>query len=325
VTGYTRMLLAACIEPFAKDCLSRGRSPRTVESQVCYLRKFVEWCAAEEVRWLDGVTLDTLEAYRQHLWDFRKPRTDEPLSIDTRANRLVALKAFFKRMCVLQRILRDPTRDLEIVRDRNRLVGDTLSHDEVVAIMRQALVRGRHGVRDRAILETFYASGGRCQEVCSLDLHDIDFHGEWIRIRHGKGRKERVVPLAESTALWLGRYITQLRPRLLQEPPTKALFINNRGGRFSRASMTSMVRRYRDLAGIEKRGATRLFRRTAATRMIENGAQISYVQAYLGHADISTTQVYVKTVPTMLREVVQKTHPGFSERSTGDRRFGEPD
>ena len=166
------------------------------------------------------------------------------------------------------------------------------------------------GLRDRAMLEVLYATGIRRSELAHLAVFDIDDDRETLLVRQGKGKRDRMVPIGERALLWVRRYLTEARPRLVAEPDDGTLFVSADGVGFSPDRLTQIAREYVKASGVPKQGTCHLFRHTMATLMLEGGADIRYIQAMLGHAELSTTQIYTQVSIRALRAVHAATHPG---------------
>ncbi len=146
-------------------------------------------------------------------------------------------------------------------------------------------------------------------ELASLKLWDLDLERATATIRLGKGKKDRFIPLGDRAAAWIARYLAESRSRLADEPDDKTVFLSNAGEPFSLDHLSDLVRGYVDAADIGKRGACHLFRHTMATLMLEGGADIRFIQAMLGHADLKTTQIYTHVAIRQLQEIHRATHP----------------
>jgi integrase/recombinase XerD len=199
-----------------------------------------------------------------------------------------------------------------------------LTAEEAERVLAQPDVRDPLGLRDRALLEVFYATGMRRSEVASLQLGDVDVDRATAEIRQGKGKKDRIVPLGERAALWIAKYIREARQRLVSEPDDRTLFLSNAGEPFSPDYLTEMVAGYVEAADIGKRGACHLFRHTMATLMLEGGADTRFIQAMLGHADLKTTQIYTHVAVRQLQAIHKATHPGvkLDKRAKGEDKDG---
>ncbi|MBM3965746.1 MAG: hypothetical protein FJ308_11875 [Planctomycetes bacterium] len=186
---------------------------------------------------------------------------------------------------------------------------------EAEAVLAKANIHDPLGLRDRAILETLYSTGIRRLEVIGLKIFDIDSDRGTIMIRQGKGKKDRMVPIGNRALKWIERYTSEVRPRLIIDPNDATLFLTHLGEAFTTNRLTQMVREYVDSADIGKRGSCHLFRHTMATLMLENGADVRFIQVMLGHAKLETTQIYTQVSIRKLKEIHEATHPAKDERS----------
>jgi integrase/recombinase XerD len=249
-----------------------------------------------------------LEAYQRHVFHYRK-KNGEPLAFTGQQDRLVPLRVWFKWMARHHHILHNPASELEMPRLGFRLPKAVLTATEAEQIIAQPDTRELLGLRDRAILETLYATGMRRLEIANLKLWDVDAERGTVTIRQGKGKKDRVIPIGDRAAGWIARYTRDARVRLAAEPAEGTLFLSNAGEPLSLDYLTEMVRGYVDAANVGKRGACHLFRHTMATLMLEGGADIRFIQAMLGHAKLETTQIYTHVAIRQLREIHRATHP----------------
>lgn len=165
------------------------------------------------------------------------------------------------------------------------------------------------GVRDRAILETLYSTGIRRMELIGLKVTDFDPERGTIVVRQGKGKKDRMVPIGERAILWIEKYLSDVRSSLVVPPDEGTVFLTSMGDPISPNRLTAMCREYVDAAETGKRGACHLFRHTMATLMLENGADIRFIQEMLGHVELSTTQLYTQVSIRKLKEIHSATHP----------------
>jgi integrase/recombinase XerD len=224
--------------------------------------------------------------------------------------RAIAAVRSFHRFCVEEGLLlSDPA--VEIGGPRvPQGIPKALSEAEVEALLAAVPGDGPRPTRDRAILETLYAGGLRISEMVGLDLGDIDLHDGFVRVL-GKGNKERVVPVGRGAREALGDYLARGRPELLPLKRSRdaALFLNARGGRLTRQGAWLIVRGAGDRAGLRGRLFPHVLRHSCATHMLDRGADIRVVQELLGHASLSTTQVYTRVSPERLRAVYDAAHP----------------
>jgi integrase/recombinase XerD len=192
--------------------------------------------------------------------------------------------------------------------------------EEAEAVLAQPDLSTPVGVRDRAMLETFYGTGIRRAELARLNWRDLDIDRKTLMVRQGKGRKDRMVPIGPRAIAWIERYLVDVRPRFASEPDDGILFLTVDGTPFSLDRLTQLVRDYVKASGVDKEGACHLFRHTLATLMLEGGADIRYIQAMLGHAELSTTQIYTQVSIRALQAVHAATFPAAS--NTPRRRGG---
>ena len=285
-----------------------GLSETTVEIRRRMLSRFILWCDERDLDRPQDITRPILERYRRYLYHYRKAN-GEPLSFATQQQRLVPIKMFFKWLTKENYILYNPASELELPRVHRRLPKQLLSADEVERILNQTLLHGELGIRDRAIIETLYSTGIRRAELANLKLYDIDTRNGTLMIREGKGKKDRMVPIGSRAGHWIERYRDEVRPSLVVEPDAGYLFLHEYGEPFRRNRLTDLVKKYIRAAGIDKPGACHIFRHTMATLMLDNGADIRFIQAMLGHSDLSTTQIYTQVSIAKLKEIHALTHP----------------
>lgn len=288
-------------------------SPDTITTRDRCLTRFIVWC---DVRGLDrpqDVTAPVLERYRSHLHNHRKP-DGKPLEFSTQHSLLAPLKAFFKWLNKQNHILYNPAADFELPKVAKHLPKHFLSYEEIETVLANTAVYGQLGIRDRAILETFYSSGIRRMELVNLKLQDVDLERGTLVIFEGKWKKDRVVPLGERACAWVEKYLTEMRPQLVDGDDSGHLFLTDYGEPFVKNRMTDLVKKYLDAAGIDKVGACKLFRTSMATHMLENGADIRYIQMILGHVNLSSTQIYTQVTIKKLKQVHAVTHPAKLHR-----------
>jgi integrase/recombinase XerD len=217
-----------------------------------------------------------------------------------------ALRGFY-RFCVREELLRDdPTENLSPPKSFKALPR-YLSAAQVEALLRAPEVASPLGLRDRAILETFYATGLRVSELIGLDVDAVDLDLGVLKA-FGKGRKERLVPVGEAARDWLKHYLREARPRLLRAP-SEVLFLNHHGRRLSRMGVWGIVRRYAVATGVADVLTPHVLRHSFATHLLERGADLRAIQELLGHARLSTTQRYTHVNAAQLIDAYRKAHP----------------
>jgi integrase/recombinase XerD len=178
-------------------------------------------------------------------------------------------------------------------------------------------------VRDRAILEVFYSTGIRRSELAHLAVTDIDHERATLLVRQGKGKKDRLIPVGERALAWVHRYLAEVRPKLaVAGDDDGTLFLSADGMPFALDALTRLASQYVKASGVPKTGACHLFRHTMATLMLEGGADIRYIQAMLGHAELSTTQIYAQVSVRALQAVHSATHPAAAAPPRAGRHCG---
>src|SRR5690606_2203361 len=203
-----------------------------------------------------------------------------------------------------------PGYELELPRLERRLPRAVFSAKEVEQVLALSDLETPLGIRDRAMMEVLYSTGLRRTELGALRLGDIDADRGTVLVRLGKGRKDRVVPIGERALLWVGRYLDEVRPSFVAPPGHPALFVNHAGAPIPPARLTQLLRRYVDRADLGKTGACHIFRHTMATLMLEGGADVRLIQEILGHAELSTTEIYTRVNIKHREAVHAATHPG---------------
>jgi len=301
--------LNQCRDYYLEDCMARGQSPRTLETKKSSLRFFIRWCDQLGTTRASQVKPDLLERYRLHICQFRQPFNHRLLDMATQRNRLTAVKVFFHRLKKRGFTSTDPGVDFDLPRVARRLPKGILNLTEIESIFDAIPSQTTTGIRDRAVLETYFATGIRRMELAGLNTIDIDMISGLVTILRGKGAKDRRVPIANRACAWIERYLEKSRPILAGDLSVDALFLDDKGLRFRGHQLSHKVSTYIKASGIRHQGACKLFRHSTATLMHENGADIRYIQEMLGHADISTTQIYTHVTINRLREVYARTHP----------------
>jgi integrase/recombinase XerD len=293
---------------------ARGYSHHTIRSRDAHLRLFLVWFHEEGHRSLNQVTHHTLEKYSLHI---RRQRhaSGHPLSALTRYDRLANVLRFLRWTIQKNGLRQDPTTGIVLPRCKRRLPRAVLTAGEAERVLRQPNTTTNLGLRDRTILEVLYATGLRRQEVIDIELASLDLARGVVTVQLGKGGKDRVVPLGRRASRWIQRYLTASRPALLRGTNCPNLFVTTHRGPLSPERLTVLVHRYIDAAEIGKTGSCHLFRHTMATLMLEGGADLRHVQAMLGHADITTTQIYTHVATRSLRQIHEQTHPAAATQT----------
>ncbi len=293
-------------------------SEHTIKVRRIDLGYFIDWCEERSIRTPHDVTRAMLERYRQYVFAYRRQRDGLPLSANCQGTRLVAVRVFFRWMTRQHHMLFNPASEMDLPKREKRLPRHVLSVAEIAQILNatQTDEPAGLGLRDRAMLETLYSTGMRRAELVTLDLTDIDAERGTVLIRLGKGSKDRMVPIGERALAWIARYIDEVRPRHLDGDNDAMLFLTKQGLRLSGKQLSAIVKKAIDGARLERvqlsgplGSSCHLFRHACATHMLENGADIRFIQALLGHADLGTTEIYTRVAILKLKQVHEATHP----------------
>ena len=284
--------------------IERGCSKNTVSSYGHDLERYVAFLADEGMSEPSQVDRRAIE---RHLASLRA----QGLSPSTVERAVSAIKGFHRFMVSEQICEEHPTADLPLPKKAERLP-DVLSREHVSALLDQNFAQTAAGQRDRTILEVLYGCGLRVSELCGLDVREVHLDEEILRVV-GKGSKERLVPIMGSAASALASYLSMWRASLQGRKQTSAVFLNARGGRISRQSVHAIVEKYGRIAGIDGLHPHTL-RHSFATHMLEGGADLRIVQELLGHADISTTQLYTHVDRSHIRMTYLEAHPRAHEK-----------
>lgn len=289
--------------------------------------EFLDYLAAEK-----GYSGNTLAAYRNDLNQFTQRLSDEAgvtnwaevnqsqivdyilymkeleYASSTVARKVAAIKSFFHYLRDEDIVKNDPTLTLESPKVKKHLP-KAISEEDVERLLAEPTKSDTpKALRDSALLEVLYATGMRVSELVSLNVADVDLEAGTVYCI-GKGDRERVAPIYDQAGLILGRYINEGRPYLLRDAEEKALFLNHRGERLTRQGLWLIIKHYVDAIGIESEVTPHTLRHSFATHMLHGGAKLRDVQKLLGHANISTTQVYTQVTRDHLREAYNEAHP----------------
>jgi integrase/recombinase XerD len=252
---------------------------------------------------------DPSEIKSIHINDFFNSLKDTGLASSSAARYFSSLKGFFNFLFMNRYLVINPMEKISSPKLQKNLPA-VLSIGEIDEILAQPDTNDKLGLRDRAFLELFYACGLRVSELISMKLSSLYFSEEVIRV-FGKGSKERIVPIGSSAIRWIEKYIKESRPRLIKGLKSENyLFLNNRGTKLSRMGIWKIIIKYAEEAGIKKEVHPHTFRHSFATHLLEGGADLRAVQEMLGHADISTTQIYTHVD----REYIKQEHKQFHPR-----------
>ena len=280
--------------------LEDGLARVTLDSYRSDLGRLAQWLADNASEPLLDIRETTLSAFIAHL--SRQTRAS------SQSRYLSTLRRFYRWQLARGRIVADPTLKLANPARPARLP-KVMSEKQVDRLLAAPDLDTALGLRDRAMLETLYATGLRVSELVNLKLHEIGFN-EGVLRAFGKGSKERLVPLGELAIDWLGRYLNEARPDILKGRQSDALFVTARGGAMTRQAFWQLIKRYAATAGIAPdKLSPHVLRHAFATHLLNHGADLRVVQLLLGHADISTTQIYTHVARERLKALHAIHHP----------------
>ena len=279
--------------------VERGLSPNTLAAYRQDLAKFARFCQQRR--------LAPARAERQQIVDFLGSLYQQGLDSRSVARIVVTLRNFFRFLRQERVIRREPTEHLEAPRTWKRLP-KFLSLAEVERLLAAPESRSARGLRDRAMLEVLYATGLRVSELVNLRVSDLQLDAGYLRCL-GKGSKERVVPLGKQSLSALDAYLRHARPQLARRRPSPHLFLSQRGQAMTRQNFWRLLRMRARQAGLRARLTPHVLRHSFATHLLERGADLRSVQLLLGHADISTTQIYTHVAQERLRQLYRAHHP----------------
>ena len=292
---------AAVLDEFCDALwLEDGLSRNTLDSYRRDLRQYDAWLSKGR-----GKTL--LDAGRADLLAYLAHRFHQQAKPRSAARLLSSAKRFYQYLLREGRITADPTLEVESPK-LPRSLPKSLTEEDVEALLGAPDTGQVLGLRDKAMLETLYASGLRVSELVTVGLAQVSQDMGVVRIM-GKGAKERLVPLGEEALSWIRRYVAEGRPQILDGQRSDALFVTARGGAMTRQAFWQLIRRYAAKAGLRKPISPHTLRHAFATHLLNHGADLRVVQMLLGHADISTTQIYTHVARERLKQLHQRHHP----------------
>jgi integrase/recombinase XerD len=287
-------------------------SPETVKGAANDLEWFLRYLEAREIERIADVTEDTLGDYSLRLREQRNMwHEDRKISLSHVSHRLGTLKQFFRWLMEQMIILTNPAEDLELPRLSAWLPQTILTQKEAQRLMDAPDLKSPVGYRDKALLEVLYSTGIRTGELLRLKVSDFDPKNRTLFVSEGKGGKDRVLPLPMIAAGYLKEYVERVRPKFAKalKQDKGVLFLNYTGSPLTRCRMLDLFRRTTKAAGIDKRVTAMILRHSIASHLLENGMDIRYIQEFLGHSKLSTTQIYSKVTLTGLRKMYNKSHP----------------
>lgn len=280
--------------------VEKGLAKNTLESYERDLKGFLSYLHKEAV---GGVE----EIKRSHILGFMAHLRSKGLAASTVSRSLASIRSFFHFLMKERYVQENPANDMESPKQEKKLP-KVMSMSEIDFLLKQPDETKTSGIRDKAMLELLYATGIRVTELIDLCINDVNTESGYIRCL-GKGSKERIVPIGTLAIQKVKDYIGKGRPKMVKELNEQALFVNQHGHRLTRQGFWKILKKYARQAGINKEITPHTLRHSFATHLLENGADLRSVQEMLGHADISTTQIYTQVSKRKLRDVYERSHP----------------
>ncbi|PID39528.1 MAG: site-specific tyrosine recombinase XerD [Proteobacteria bacterium] len=280
--------------------LEKGLNRTTVSAYSSDLMRFSRFLDSRQIDDIHAIHTSLILTYLIHL-------RNKKLGARSRARHLVTLRGFFKYLVMEKMIPADPTQSVDLPKTGISLP-DVLDVEEVQALLAAPNTQTPEGLRDTAMLELLYGAGLRVSELIGLEVNGINMEAGFVRVA-GKGDKERIVPIGRMALTAVQTYAEQARPVLLKQRTCHDLFVTRRGGAMTRQGFWTLIRRYASQAGLTKKVTPHSLRHSFATHLLEGGADLRAVQLMLGHADISTTQIYTHVAQHQLLAAHRKYHP----------------
>ncbi|MBP2649782.1 MAG: xerD 7 [Firmicutes bacterium] len=280
--------------------VERGLAPNTLESYGRDLRQYQTFLQSGQLDFIKDSNRNTIVNYLSNL-------QSKGRAVSTISRNLAAIKSFYQYLVRERYLEKDPAAHLESPKLEKKLP-KILSIAEVEELLKQPNAFLPAGLRDKAMLELLYATGIRVSELISLNISDVNLDMGYIKC-FGKGSKERIVPLGSIAARCVHEYMQRGRQKLVRTYEEPSLFVNHHGNRLTRQGFWKIIKKYAMEASINKDITPHTLRHSFATHLLENGADLRSVQEMLGHADISTTQIYTHVTKNHLKEVYDKSHP----------------
>jgi len=309
------------VHAYCEYLKAKNYAEQSIAYQAMALRAFVAWAHERGLHRPTEVTRPILMRYQRHV-AYALTTKGKPLGIQSQCNRITSVRRFFRYLTLQNVLLYNPAADLELPKRPHRLPKHTLTAEEAERVLSQPDLDDPLGVRDRAILEVLYSTGMRRMELVNLRRGDLDHARGVVAVRMGKGQKDRFIPIGERALAWVEKYLADVRP-LYEIDDRDTLFLTWRGHRLDKHWLGHNVRRYIERAAVDKVGSCHLFRHTCATLMLENGADIRYIQRLLGHALLSTTEIYTHVSIGKLKHIHNLTHP--AQMPDAMRKHGDVD
>ena len=306
--------MVVLLDRFTESMQVGGYAESTIFGRRRLLGYFIAWAAERGITRPNEVTKPIIDRYQR--WVYHTPKANgQPKSFRAQHSQLLPVRAWFKWLTRHNHLLYNPASEMQLPRLEQRLPKLVLTATQAEAILRVPDITTPLGLRDRCILEVFYSSGIRRTEMANLEVYDVSFERGTLMVRQGKGKKDRLVPIGSRALSWVQKYLQEVRSSLLVDPMERSLWLSHQGDAIVANHIAHIVRRAIERSDQGLSGGCHVFRHTMATLMLENGADLRYVQAMLGHANVQTTQIYTQVAIGKLQQIHTATHPARDHRS----------
>lgn len=285
-----------------------NRSAKTIKNVQWSLDKFIKFLKEYQIRDVQDVRSEHIFEYQRyrHYYQNRFMKGDD---VKCQNQHLSVVKGFFRYLKIQDDILKDPTLDVKYAKEPVMLPKSALTDAEMKTLLKQPDTNTLVGYRDRTILELLYSSGLRKSELIHLKVEDVNDDEGYLRVNQGKGNRDRVIPIGRIALKYVETYIKGIRPMFLNARTDKTLFLSQRGQRIGRNTFDQMIMKYVKRTSLKKSITAHTFRRSCATEMIKNKANLMHVKELLGHRSLKTVQAYCDLSIVDLKEAHRKCHP----------------
>ena len=280
--------------------VERNLSPRTLEAYQRDLKHYLSFIVDKDIISLSNIS-------QMHIREYIRSLNEKGLAASSIARIFSSIRSYHKFLSAENYVNENPTLILTSPKAPKKLP-HVLMEEEISAIINAVVGTFQYAKRDKAIIEMLYSCGLRVSELCALSLNNLYLNDDMIRIM-GKGSKERLLPVGGRAKIFLNDYLIHCRPGIQKDKGSSSVFLSRNGNPLTRAMINNILRKWSQVAGISKSVSPHTLRHSFATHLLEGGADLRFVQALLGHSDISTTQIYTHLDKHHLKEVYQTHHP----------------
>ena len=299
------MDVVTIVTEFKYRLKAKGYASSTIDGYRKRLDEFATYLKGRKIFDLKTVT-------NRIIRDYQEAVMGQANAMETKALKIRAVKRLFEHLEQNHLLLVNPTEGIVETCRKNRQPGPVLTQAQVKRLLQQPALSSRTDIRDRAIMEVLYSTGIRLNELICLEVYHADLKDKVLYIRKGKGGRQRVVPLGTEARRYLKEYLDKIRPYYSRKNPReRRIFLLNTGQPMTPESIRTMLVKYKKQARIKTSASPHTLRRSCATHLLQNGADIQYVQKLLGHKRLSTTQAYTRVMPMEVKQTHVKTHPGI--------------